>query len=87
MKPVRGGTGIVGNCPNSITRSSLSYRTPTLNIVQVRARLLEDVEDLEFAIRALPENPVSSVTSDLAMIESCAGRITQALQQRMGVMF
>jgi hypothetical protein len=69
------------------SRSSLNHRTPTLNIVQVRGRLLEDCEDLEFALRALPQNAVSSVTSDLEMIESCAGRITRALQQRMGVMF
>jgi GTP:adenosylcobinamide-phosphate guanylyltransferase len=69
------------------TRSSLSYRTPTLNIVQVRGRLLEDCEDLEFALRALPEHPISSVTADLEIIESCACRIARALQQRMGAMF
>jgi hypothetical protein len=76
------GTGATGG-----RRSALRHRTPTLNITQIRARLAEDTDDLERALKTLPENPTSSVASNLEQIEHCAGRITQALRQRTGVMF
>ena len=71
---------------NHNQRSTLRYRTPTLNLVQVRARLVEDANDLEDALSMMSTDPPTSVFGDLERIGDAAERIARALEQHRGVL-
>jgi hypothetical protein len=68
------------------TRSALRYRTPGLNIVQIKSRLIEDADDLETALRMLTDATPWSVALDLEIISATANRIVDALRLSSGAM-
>jgi hypothetical protein len=68
-------------------RSALRWRTPTLNLVQVRARLIEDADDLETAISFLPLDPTADSTRNLELIGQTAYRILRTLGAERGELF
>jgi hypothetical protein len=68
------------------SRSHLRFRTPALNVAQIRARIIEDHEDLETALKMLPGNAPWSVALDLEIISATANRIVDALRLNSGAL-
>jgi hypothetical protein len=65
-------------------RSHLRFRTPGLNVAQIRARIIEDADDLETALQMMPENAPWAVALDLEIISATANRIVDALRLNSG---